>query len=331
MRHGVTAIIDHHASPKATDGSLDRIEAALAQLGLRGLLCYEISDRDGADAALAGLRENERYIEKCRAAKERDPGHLYDAMMGLHASFTLEDRTLETAAETARRLERGCHIHVLEDAVDRTLTRQRYGAEIVERLQRFGILGERSIAAHGIYLSEAEMDLIAESGTIVVHNPQSNMNNAVGRADIFALLRRGVLLGLGTDGMSAGLWPDARCAALLHKHDLQNPGAGWTEIQQMVLKNNPAIYRRLTGQQVGQIKQDYLADLILIDYFPPTPIRGDNIWGHFLFGIADAPVDTSIINGNIVMQGRQIKGIDEAETAARAQEVAAKVWKLFAQ
>lgn len=331
VRHGVTAIIDHHASPKATDGSLDRIEAALAQLGLRGLLCYEISDRDGADAALAGLRENERYIEKCRAAKERDPGHLYDAMMGLHASFTLEDRTLETAAETARRLERGCHIHVLEDAVDRTLTRQRYGAEIVERLQRFGILGERSIAAHGIYLSEAEMDLIAESGTIVVHNPQSNMNNAVGRADIFALLRRGVLLGLGTDGMSAGLWPDARCAALLHKHDLQNPGAGWTEIQQMVLKNNPAIYRRLTGQQVGQIKQDYLADLILIDYFPPTPIRGDNIWGHFLFGIADAPVDTSIINGNIVMQGRQIKGIDEAETAARAQEVAAKVWKLFAQ
>lgn len=331
VKKGVTAVIDHHASPNAVEGSLDRIEEALAQAGLRGILCYEVSDRDGKAISRKGLQENERYIRKCQSAKQKNPDHLFDAMVGLHASFTLDDDSLQQAGEISRSLQRGCHIHLLEDAVDARLTREKYNANLIERLCEYGILGPRSIAAHGIHLSETEKDVLAQTGAIVAHNPQSNMNNAVGRTDIFGLLKRGVLVGIGTDGMSADLRPDLRTAHLLHKHDLKNSNAGWQEIQQMALKNNPEIYRRISGQAVGKIAPGYLADLILIDYDPPTPMTAENFWGHFLFGVADAAVVMTMINGRIVMQNGELPGIDEAKIAAESRKVAEAVWKRFSR
>lgn len=329
IKKGVTSIIDHHASPNAVDGSLDRIEDALSQVGLRGVLCYEVSDRNGKGIAQKGLRENERYIKKCRMAKGKDSHHLFDAMMGLHASFTLDDDTLELTAELSRSLQRGCHIHLLEDGVDGRITKEKYGRGVVERLQKFGILGDQTIAAHCIHLTEEEKNLLAQSKTMIAHNPQSNMNNAVGRTDIFGYIKRGVLVGIGTDGMSADLKPDIRTATLLHKHDLKNYNVGWNEIQQMALRNNPAIFEKVSGQKIGRIEPDYLADLILVDYFPPTSLTGDNFWGHFLYGIADAEVDTTIINGRVAMRNKEIPDIDEQEVANKAKIVAKRVWERF--
>ena len=326
VKHGVTAIIDHHASPNAIEGSLDQIEEALTLLGLRGVLCYEVSDRDGVEKRRLGLAENERYIRKCRQAKAADPDLLLDGMVGLHASFTLEDASLEGAAALARGLDRGCHIHLLEDPVDRELSLKQYGRAPVQRLLDFGLLGSHTITAHGIHLEESEMAVLAQNDAMVVHNPQSNMNNAVGRTDIFRLLDKGILLGLGTDGMSADIRPDARAANLAHKHDLRNANVAWNEIQQLLLKNNPEIYRRVSGQMVGQIREGYLADLILVDYWPPTSMEGTNFWGHFLYGIADAPVDTTIVNGRIIMQNKKIAGLDEEGIAAHARECAQRVW-----
>ncbi|MDX1664526.1 MAG: putative aminohydrolase SsnA [Candidatus Promineifilaceae bacterium] len=329
VRKGVTTFIDHHASPNAVAGSLDQIEAALRVVGARGLLCYEVSDRDGKAVRDKGLEENARYIRKCRGARAEDPDYLYDGMLGLHASFTLDEDTLAQAADLAAELERGHHIHVLEGTLDEEETQRKYGVGVAERLADFGIFGPRSIAAHGIYLDEHGMDLVAEADTIVAHNPQSNMNNAVGRADVFALLERGVAVGIGTDGMTPDLKVDVRTGHLLHKHHLSDPTLGWNQFQRMTLKNNPAIYRRLTGQKVGRVEPGYLADLILVDYFPPTPLDGDNFWGHFLFGIADAPVDTTVINGRIVMRDKVIPGVDEAEIARASQRVARQVWRRF--
>lgn len=329
VKHGVTSIIDHHASPKAVAGSLDKIEEALNLLGLRGLLCYEVSDRDGEEIRELGLQENARYIQKCKNARQENPDHLFDGMVGLHASFTLENESLQKAAELSKTSNRGCHIHLLEDRVDGDITRGKFQIGVVERLREFGILGEKTITAHGIHLDESEVDLLAETDTVVVHNPQSNMNNAVGRTDIFKLLQKEILVGIGSDGMSANIWPDVRTATLLHKHDLQNSNAGWNEIQQITLKNNPKIFERISGQKVGRIEPDYLADLILVDYFPPTPMTGENIWGHFLFGIADAPVDSTIVNGRVIMKNKEMAGLDEEGIAAHARECAEQVWGRF--
>jgi len=329
VKKGVTAFIDHHASPNFVDGSLDQIEAALSEVGLRASLCYEVSDRNGKQIAQRGIAENERFIKKCREVKEKNPDHLFDGMVGLHASFTLRDNTLEQAADLSRSLSRSCHIHVLEDPVDAKKTQEQFKTGVVDRLNRFGILDKNSIAAHCIHLSGHEKSLLAESGGIVAHNPQSNMNNAVGRSDIFGLMESGLLVGLGTDGMSADLRPDIRTAMWLHKHDLKDSNVAWNEVQQMVLKNNPEIFRKVTGQKIGRIKTGFLADLILVDYFPATPLTPENFWGHFLFGIADAEIDTTIINARIVMQNKQLAEIDEKEIAAKALPVAEKVWKRF--
>jgi putative selenium metabolism protein SsnA len=329
VRKGVTSMIDHHASPNACDGSLDRIEEALTLLGVRGLLCYETSDRDGKAIRTAGLAENARFIRKCQAAKRANPDHLLDGMVGLHASFTLDDDTLEQAADTASGLGRGCHIHMLEDFVDETETRRKYGRGVVERLHHFGILGNQSITAHGIFLDDAGRAMLKETDTIIVHQASSNMNNAVGRADVFALLAQGSLVGIGTDGMTADLRNEVRTGYLLHKHHLKDNNAGWSQFEQMTLQNNPAIYRRLTGQMVGQVSAGWLADLILLDYFPPTPFSEQNFWGHFLFGMIDSDVNTTIINGKVVMHDKQIPGIDENELAAKSREAAQRVWKKY--
>ncbi|MCB0036056.1 MAG: putative aminohydrolase SsnA [Anaerolineales bacterium] len=331
VRHGVTSMIDHHASPNAAAGSLDRIEDALSLVGVRGLLCYELSDRDGRAIRDEGLAENERYIRKCIAAKDTDPDHLFDGMMGLHASFTLDDESLEKAVAIAQSLNRGCHIHLLEDKVDETLSREKYGRGAVERLHHFGVLGDKSIVAHGIFLDDHGRELIADSDTIVVHQAQSNMNNAVGRADVFALLDKGVTVGLGTDGMTPDLRREIMTGFLMHKHHTADNNLGWVEYEQMALRNNPAIYQRLTGQMVGRIAAGYLADVILVDYYPPTSLTGDNFWGHFLFGLVDAAVNTTIINGRVVMHDKEIPHIDEAKLAAESRVVAARVWENYRQ
>jgi cytosine/adenosine deaminase-related metal-dependent hydrolase len=290
-----------------------------------------VSDRDGKAVRDAGLEENARYIRKCREARQKDAHHLFDGIVGLHASFTLDDDTLARAAEIASELDRGHHIHVLEGMLDERETRRKYGIGVAQRLYEYGIFGSKSIAAHGIYLDERGMDQVAETNTIVAHNPQSNMNNAVGRADVFALLQRGIMVGLGTDGMTPDVKVDTRTGYLMQKHDLGDPNAGWTQFQTMLLKNNPAIYQRLTGQKVGRVQEGYLADLILVDYAAPTPLNADTFWGHFLYGIADAPVNTTIVNGEIVMQDKRIAGIDEVEIARASRAVAQQTWQRFAE
>ena len=167
-----TTVIDHHASPGTPDGSLDLIENAVRQAGIRASLCYEVSDRNGMGG---GIRENERFIKKV----SKGDGQIA-AMMGLHASFTLSDETLETCVGIARDAGVGCHVHVAEDLADREDALQKYGMPTVQRLDKMGASGEKSLFIHCVHIDESEMDLIAATKTGVVHNPESNMNNAVG-------------------------------------------------------------------------------------------------------------------------------------------------------
>src|ERR1017187_2339483 len=195
IRHGTTTLIDHHASPQAVAGSLGAIERAVREAGLRACLCYELSDRDGASIAKEGLAENAWFIQQCQQQNDSR----VKALFGLHASFTISDATMEKAATIGHALHTGFHIHVAEAQSDQDWALKHCGKRVVERLKKFEILGPRSIAAHCIHVNRREMDLLAETRTAVVHNPQSNMNNALGVANVIELSNRGVLLGLGTD------------------------------------------------------------------------------------------------------------------------------------
>jgi len=319
IRNGTTTIIDHHASPSYRDGSLDLIEDAVRESGLRASLCYEVSDRNVMGA---GIAENERFIKKIG----KGDGQIA-AMMGLHASFTVSDETVEKCVGIANDAGIGCHIHVAEDLADREDSLSKYGVPTVNRLHNLGVSGEQSIFVHCVHVDEAEMDILADTNTIVVHNPESNMNNAVGVTKVLKMLEKGILVGLGTDGMASDMLSQMRCAYLLHRLDNLDPRVAFMEAPQLLLQNNADIAERQFGLRMGEIVEGGPADLAIMDYHPPTPLSEANFLGHFIFGLTDANVDTTVCRGEILMKNKEILSLDEERIAARSRELAPKMWK----
>jgi len=259
-RCGVTTLIDHHASPHAIPGSLNALrDAVCEQVGLRAALCYEVSDRDGLTQRDEGIEENLRFINTISPEKKRCA-----AQFGLHASFTLSDETLGRVAEQLPE-DTGVHIHVAEGPEDETQCVAKHGMRVVERLDRFGILRPNSILVHCLHLDEKEKDLVAERDVIVVHNPHSNMNNAVGPFDLNGFLSRNVLTGLGTDGLGANMLGELFTAGLLQKHTQEDPlAASFPALQRLLFSNNTDIVERLFGFKVGGISPGCPADIALL-------------------------------------------------------------------
>jgi len=326
VKHGTTTLIDHHASPHAVRGSLDTIAKAVKQVGLRASLCYEVSDRDGEKIAQEGIEENTAFIRRCQ--KEDDDQ--LRALFGLHASFTLSDRTLEKASQAGRSLNTGFHVHTAEAQSDQEHCRKDHGLRVVERFHKFGILGPQTIAAHCVHVNEKEMDILAETGTAVAHNPQSNMNNAVGVADIIKMAQKGILVGLGTDAMTVNMLEELRVALWAQHLSHDNPSCGFTEAMSTLALNNARIANRYWDGRLGELKPGNFADMVLIDYYPPTPFDESTFLGHLGFGLSQSAVDTTIASGRVLMEKKKLKiDIDEAEAAAKSKELARKLWDRF--
>ncbi len=325
IRAGVTTIIDHHASPNAVTGSLDAIAAAADDVGVRCGLCYEVSNRDGQAIADEGVAENIAFLEKSAA----NSSGLARGMFGLHASMTLDDELLTRCVDAMKGRDRGFHIHVSESKFDPDDSVKRYGKRVVNRLADAGVLKANTICAHCIHLDDAEHDLLASTSTCVVHNPQSNMNNAVGRADIQRMLSSNVCVGLGTDGMSPTMLDDVRAVNLLHKHGTGDPRVGFADAGTLLLENNREIVRQCLGWNVGRLAVGAKADLVLMNYDAPTPLKSQNFLGHLLFGLPTGRVDSVMVDGSWRMQGGTMVGIDEREVFAKARELSTQLWKRF--
>ena len=318
-RAGCTTVIDHHASPSCADGSLDAIERAFRDVGLSGCLCYEVSDRNREGE---GIGENERYIRKCRDSGD---GRMA-AMFGLHAQMTLSDRTLERCAEAGHALGAGFHVHAAEDKVDVSTAWERYGMGVVERFEAFGIPGPKSIVVHGVHLDPGELDRLRDSGSMIVVNPESNMNNAVGLPPVLDMFEKGLLVGLGTDGMSSHPVSQARSLYLSQRHENSDPTVAFTEACRALLENNRVICNRLFDEPRGSLEAGQLADIVVMDYVPFTPLDGDTFYGHLLFGLAFAHVHSTIARGQLVVLEGCLPHLDEEEIRARCNERALKVW-----
>jgi putative selenium metabolism protein SsnA len=323
IRRGCTTLIDHHASPHAVPGSLAEIAEAAKRTGLACCLSYEVSDRDGTEIMEQGIRENMDFFRHARAAE--DP--LLAGTFGLHASMTLSDATLARCAEAGAG-ETGVHVHVAEGPEDEPDSERKYGMRILERFRKFGLLGKRSIAVHCIHVNEAEREILAETGTAAVHNPESNMGNAVGTAPVPAMLDRGILVGLGTDGYVSDMLRSYSLANALRKHASGNPDAGG-EIPRMLFENNGTIADRYFVLPRGRLAPGCSADVAVLDYRPPTEISEKNVNGHLLFGPGAGSVVSTVCAGRVLMKDRELIGLDEAEIAAKARECARRVWDRF--
>ena len=321
IRNGVTTVFDHHASFGQIGGSLFTIADVAKELGVRACLCYEISDRDGMDKARESVMENAEFIRYAL----KDDTDMIAGMMGMHAQFTISDETMELAAAN-KPDEVGYHIHVAEGIEDLHDCLKKYGKRIVDRLMDFNILGEKTLLGHCIYINPHEMDLIKDTNTMVVHNPESNMGNACGCPPTMELVHRGILTGLGTDGYTHDMIESYKVANVLHKHHLCDANAAWGEVPKMLFENNAAIANRYFKTPLGVLKEGAAGDVIVVDYNPPTQLDASNINGHILFGMTGRDVVTTVANGRVLMKDREIKVIDVEEAMAKCREESAKLW-----
>ena len=321
IKNGVTTIFDHHASFGEIHDSLFAIEDAAKEFGLRTCLCYEISDRDGMDKARESVMENAAWIRHALA----DDSDMIAGMMGMHAQFTISDATMELAAANKPE-EVGYHIHVAEGIEDLHHCLKHYGKRIVDRLMDCNILGSKTLLAHCIYVNPHEMELIKETDTMVVHNPESNMGNACGCPPTMEIFHRGILTGLGTDGYTQDMTESYKVANVLHKHHLCDPNAAWSEVPQMLFEGNAKIAGRYFKKPLGVLKEGAAADVIVTDYIPRTPMTKDNVNSHILFGMTGRSVVTTVCNGKILMKDRVLTEIDEESVNAHILESSKRLW-----
>lgn len=322
IRNGVTTVFDHHASYLDIADSLFTISDAAEELGVRTNLCFEISDRNGEDSMRAAVKESMNFIDYTVSRKD----DMVKSMMGLHASFTVSDKTLDYCNEQ-KPSEIGYHIHVAEGISDVYDCLRKYNKRIVNRLFDMNVLGDKTIAGHCIHIDKNEMDILKNTDTIVVHNPESNMGNAVGCGAVINMFKNGIKLGLGTDGYTNDMLESLKVGNLIHKHNLYDPTVAWTEIPHMLFNNNADIANRFLDGQVGKIKSGYYADVIIADYDPLTPMTQENINSHILFGLVGKDIKTTVVNGRVLMKDREIIGVDTKRIYEKARELSSQLWK----
>ncbi len=324
VRHGTTTLIDHHASPSHIDGSLDALAEAATQSGLRVGLCYEVTDRNGPAGAQAGINENVRFIRKLQTRPDPKLG----ASFGLHASFTVSDRTLDNCLQAAAGLGTGFHIHVAEDKADEADSLKKYDLRVAERLEKKGILGPKTLVAHAIHVDAYEMDAFRATKTKISHQPRSNMNNAVGVAEVEKMLDKGITVGLGNDGFTNNMFTEIHTAYLLHRVSKGDPRVmPGDRLMEIAFNNNAVIAGLFFPKPVGALKAGAFADIILLDYVPYTPLTDGNYPWHLVFGMDGSHVTHTIAGGQLLMKDRQLLTLDEVEIAAKATELAKVVWK----
>jgi len=277
LKCGVTTVFDHHSSPNFTENSLDLLVETAEKFKQNMSIAFEITDRNGEQLLKSGLTENIRAFKKYKNNKYVYP------LIGLHASFTLSDQSLQSIYNTFKGYQNwGIHIHVSEDLADEKDAKSKGYNSVIERLHKFKLLNENSFIIHGIHTSAKDIELLKKVGPTLVHNPTSNANNRVGILSNKHISRLNA--GLGTDGTRANMLEEATQGTLIRSSHLTG-GAEAINYLELLFKNNPEIATRTFGRKLGHLATGYQADLAIYDYHPRTAINANNFTGHLLFGL----------------------------------------------
>ena len=322
IRNGVTTIVDHHASFAEIPGTLFTIKDVCQEIGIRANLCYEVSERDGMEKCDEAIKENADFA-RWAAAQNDD---MISAMFGGHALFTISNKTFEKMVAENNGLT-GFHVHVAEGLNDVYDSLNHHMCYPIERLQKLGgILGEKTMLGHCIHLTDSELDIIAETGTMCVNNPESNMGNAVGCSPVLKMFQKGIHVCMGTDAYTHDMLESLKVFLIIQRHQNQMPNVGWCEGTDMLFKNNAKMMAKYCKKPLGIIAPGAAADICIYDYKPFTPFSDENIDGHMIFGMMGKNNRTTIINGKVVYKDRQFVNIDEDAINAWTMEQAKKLW-----
>lgn len=322
IKSGCTAVIDHHASPNYIAGSLATLRKGFLKAGLRGMTCFETTDRNGGTRELQqGVEENIRFAQLIDDAKAKgNEPYLVEAHIGAHAPFTVSNAGLAMLSEALRATGRGLHIHAAEDRYDVSHSHDKYGQDLVVRLAEYGLINDKTLLAHGLYLSDEDIRILNEQDAFLVHNARSNMNNHVGYNQRLAQFRN---LALGTDGIGADMFEELKFAFFKHR---DAGGPLWPDSFTRFLYNGNQLLNRNFGARFGRLEAGYKADLTICDYPSPTPLAAQNIGGHLAFGLGSSSVHSVMVEGVMVYEDRAFP-FDIEPIYAEARKVAARMWQ----
>lgn len=322
IKSGCTSVIDHHSSPNYIAGSLSTLRKSFLKAGLRGMTCFETTDRNrGLDEMAEGVEENIRFASLIDAAKAKgDEAYLVESHIGAHAPFTVSNEGLSLLSGAVQKTGRGLHIHVAEDRYDVTHSHHHYEQSVIERLDNFNLIDSNSLLAHGLFLSEKDISIINKRDAFLAHNPRSNMNNNVGYNNKLASFKN---VALGTDGIGADMFEELKFAFFKHR---DAGGSMWPDSFLKHLHNGNEILSRNFSAKFGLLASGHKADLTILEYCSPTPLVADNLAGHFAFGFNAGNVSSVIVEGEFVYEDREFP-FDITSIYAEAQKVAARLWK----
>ncbi len=320
IKAGTTSVVDHHASPCFIRGSLNVLKQCYENAGLRGILCYETTDRNGKDGAKKGVEENVEFAKSVDSGKTEGKRYLVEAAIGGHAPVTLDDDTLSMLADAVQSTKRGAHIHVAEDRYDVSYSHGVYQKDIMQRMEDFGLVTEKTIFVHGVHFGEPDIEILNSHDAFLVHNARSNMNNSVGYSQRLSKVKN---LALGTDGIGANMFEEIKMAYFKHK-DVSGPF--WPGEYLGFLHNGNTILERYFGQKFGRIEKGYKADLTIYDYDIPTPLVGDNVAGHMIFGMSSRDIKSVMIDGVMVYEDRAFP-FDVEPIYEKARKEAKRLWE----
>lgn len=325
LKAGTTTYFDHQASPNYITGSLDTIEKAMREVGGRGCLAYEVTDRDGTERAKLGIEENERYIRAHQTSGDRFRG-----IFGLHASYSLSEETLAKSSAVGNALNSGFHIHMAESEADVSDCYRRFDMHVVERLQKAGILGPKTITAHNVHVAPRYFDILRKAGVTAAHNVQSNTNTAVGICPVAPLMDAGVNVALGGDGYTYDLFAELGFAGI-QQHIGQADCAVFpgSQILDLAFTNNQRLAKIIFGYEIGILHPGAAADFLILDYDPPTPLNEGNVLSHMTSGFS-GHVETVVSDGQTVVSQHCCTCVEEKEVFANCRIEAQRLWNSLA-
>ncbi|ADG82901.1 amidohydrolase [Thermincola potens] len=301
---------------------MEDVARAVEETGIRA--CLSRGMIGVAPTGPQALVESEALIEKWQ---EGAAGRI-TVMLGPHAPYTCPPDYLEKVMALAEKYKVGIHIHISETLQENNDIRKMYGKSPVAHLNDLGLFEYPVLAAHCVHVSPEDIKILQAKKVGVAHNPESNMKLASGIAPVPEMLAAGVAVGLGTDGAASNnnldMLEEMRSAALLHKVNKMDPTTipSYKALEMATTGSAQVVG---LGDQVGKIAPGYKADMILINTEKAHLYPKHDYFAHMVYAAQSSDIDTVIINGSIVMRGREITCFDEKEVLRQAQRCAERL------
>lgn len=311
IEYGVTTIFDHHASMNFVEGSLNLIKKACNKVGIKALLCFEVSERQGIKEVKKHVNENLIFINENKNSKN------IKGIFGLHANFTLSDQTLKYIRDNKPQSV-PIHIHCGEDIADLEFCIKQGYKGPVDRLDCFNLLSLNSLLVHSIHLSKTDFRILTKKRPIIISAPESNAKNNVGKINISKIKDHT----LGTDGMSYDM------IATLKSQFLLQGGIDSINLKNIFFENKKKLLEKFFPD-TGSFQIGKKADIAVLDYIPITPIKLSNLPEHLIFGAKNSRAFITIINGKILYFKGEFTNLNKEEILDKANQVSHKLHKRY--